>query len=96
MSERTLVDLWDGPLLCGPNPTSHYGQCSDQCKVICCEHGLSSYLIMHFEKCKLFHVIVILFVKLEGRRQMYVVLLSFIRFWGLDCWFYIPVFVKKG
>ena len=38
-------------LLCGPNPTSQYGQGSDN---RFCEPGLSCYLIKHLQKCKLF------------------------------------------
>ena len=50
-SGKDLVDLWGGPLLCGPNPTSQYGQGSDNSF---CELGLPCYLIRHLEKCKLF------------------------------------------
>ena len=50
-SGKDLVDLWGGPLLCGPNPTSQYGQGSVN-RV--CEPGLPCYLITHLEKCKLF------------------------------------------
>ena len=50
-SGKDLVDLWVGPLLCGPNPTSQYGLGSDNSF---CEPGLPRYLIRHLQKCKLF------------------------------------------
>ena len=50
-SGKDLVDLWGGPLLCGPNPTSQYGQGSVKSF---CEPGLPYYLTTHLEKCKLF------------------------------------------
>ena len=50
-NEKDLVDLWGGPLLCGPNPTSQYGQGSDNSF---CEPGLPCYLIGDLQKCKLF------------------------------------------
>ena len=46
-SRKDLVDLWGGPLLCGPNPTSQYGQGSDNSF---CEPGLP----WHLQKCRLF------------------------------------------
>ena len=53
-SGKDLVDLWGGPLLCGPNPTSQYGQGSDNSF---CEPGFHAILLGIFKNANYFHVI---------------------------------------
>ena len=98
-SGKDLVDLWGGPLLCGPNPTSQHGQGSDDSL---CEPGLLCYISRQLQKCKLYLCKCISGRKLnryyfssQARRHMdYVFVLSFLWLSGLDCWF-IADFVRK-
>ena len=90
-SEKDLVDLWGGPLLCGPNPTSQYGQGSDNSF---CEPGLPCYLIGDFQKCKLFsrnrkchsgRKLDRYYFSSQAKRHMdFVLVLSILWFWRLD------------